>query len=146
MPKAAKNGVAPSIGAFDEPLIADARRKSEENDSCFYANILNDIMHPRYDQGERAIVNKSLRPVVGDDVMIVLKGSDGMGCILRRLAGFDGTSLRLLQYNPRLETDLELDRVAEILPVRGNGDRHGRRHRLNASTIHSTVTSSSTIM
>jgi hypothetical protein len=54
--------------------------------------------------------------VIGDDVLITLKGSDGLGRLLRRLVGFDGHILRLLQYNPRLETDLALDRVAEIYP------------------------------
>lgn len=102
-----------------EPMIASTRRKSHPDDSRFSAEILNDIMHPRYDQGERAIVNKSLRPVIGDDVMIALKGSDGTGGIVRRLVGFDGTTLRLLQYNPRLEIDLALDRVAEIYPCVG---------------------------
>ena len=34
-----------------EPMIASTRRKSLQDDRRLYADVLNDIMHPRYDQG-----------------------------------------------------------------------------------------------
>lgn len=98
----------------DAATIVDVRRRTGLEDYRVLADITDETMSPRYEIGERVVFNKSLRPVIGDEVLIVRK-SDG-GCLVRRLVGFDGTSLRLLQHNPQLEAELPVDEVSELYP------------------------------
>lgn len=51
-------------------LVVDDRRKSEHGDSLCNAMMVDDSFKPRYERNEVILVNKSLRPVVGDDVVI----------------------------------------------------------------------------
>ena len=95
-------------------VIAESRRRTSADDECFYSEVLNDSMSPRFEAGERLIVNMSLRPKVGDDVYMKLKS----GVVAaRRLVAFDGKELRLLQYNPEREDVLSIEAIEEIYPV-----------------------------
>jgi phage repressor protein C with HTH and peptisase S24 domain len=96
--------------------VVEKRRRTGVDDKRFCATINNDVMSPRYDAGETVIFNKSLRPQIGDDVLIVRRTEKGDGGLIRRLVGFDGTNLRLKQYKPSLEIELPINEVAEIYP------------------------------
>jgi phage repressor protein C with HTH and peptisase S24 domain len=94
-------------------MIADVRRRTQHEDHLVFAEITDETMSPRYELGEKAIFNMSMKPTIGDEVFI--RRIDG-GCLVRRLVGFDGRNLRLLQHTPRLETDLPVGVVSALYP------------------------------
>jgi phage repressor protein C with HTH and peptisase S24 domain len=100
-------------------MIAARRRHSAEGDCRFYATVTTDDMSQRFHKGERIIYNTSIRPVIGDDVLIIRAGDSEDGGLIRRLVGFDGRNLKLLQFNPKIEADLAITEVRAVYPCVG---------------------------
>lgn len=104
------------VAEVEPAVIADDRRCSEPDDLRFCVQLNGSLMEPRYFSGEKALVNKSLKPVVGDDVYFIRKGGPLDAGHVRKLAGFDGRHLRLRQHNPALEVAVPLSDIVEIYP------------------------------
>ena len=82
--------------------------------------VVGDSMSPRYEPGELLFVHPEADIAVGCDVVIELHPLEGAAVptkILKRYCGRTATALRLTQFNPPLDCEVDLTMVKKISRV-----------------------------
>lgn len=78
--------------------------------------IVGDSQSPRFEPGELVFVNPARPPAMGDDVVVQLVNGNGeVRCaLIKRLRRRTAHTLTLEQFNPPMQFDVPMDRVAAI--------------------------------
>lgn len=80
---------------------------------AFY--VVRNQMEPRYRQGDIVFVTPHRPARPGEDVVIVVKGSDGdASSFIREFVGEQGSTVLTLQHNPRREEGIERADIIEM--------------------------------
>lgn len=83
-------------------------------------------MRPRFRPGERVGVSPRTPVSIGDDVIVQLRGSDGVDgelvktVLIKELVRRGSTHVELKQYNPEMTFKVEVKRIAAMHLVRAN--------------------------
>lgn len=87
--------------------------------------VVGDSMEPAYRQGDMILVHPSKPPATGDDVLVVLgaEATPDHDAMIKQLVRADDRRVRLRQWNPREEFDVERDRVRGVYLVVGKYNR-----------------------
>lgn len=104
-----------SIEYIDRPSIL-------ENVSDAFAFYLSgDAMEPRYEQGERLLVNTRRPPRVGSDVLIILQSDDEnrRPAMVRKLLAVSRDKVRLRQWNPARDFDFDRELIVAMYKIMG---------------------------
>lgn len=122
-------GGASKCGDTGQPLTSIKERTLTMADSTlanrtslghgYAVRITDDAMHPRYRVGELALVDSSMPPADGDDVLVRCKDGRHM---VRQLEGRDGASVRLLAIGTGVIETIdasEIDMLALVVGVAG---------------------------
>lgn len=102
-----------------------ARPASLASDKDAYAlTIVGDSMFPRFEPGERAAVSPRATIVIGDDVIVQLRGIDDSDerikmVLIKRLVRRTAAYVELRQFNPDKTFRVEARRVAAMHKVTG---------------------------
>jgi len=108
---------------------AFARRppRYEGRADVFALYVQGNSMEPRYFAGELILVEKRRPPQNGDNVVVELHPSPDGTCeaFLKVLVARTPTKLRLRQYNPAKEIEIDLTKVGQVLRVLNTVDLLG---------------------
>lgn len=87
---------------------------------AFY--VIGDSMEPRYEQGERLFVHPKRPARVGSDVLIITKDGDGLehAAMVKRLVSVSRDVVRVRQYNPPQEFDIDRSTIANMFKIMGS--------------------------
>ena len=95
--------------------------KSVPEAFAFY--VVGDSMEPRYEQGERVLVHPKRPARAGSDVLLIFHTDDPSGvdhsAMVKRLVSVSRDVIRVRQYNPPREFDIERKTVANIFKIMG---------------------------
>jgi phage repressor protein C with HTH and peptisase S24 domain len=103
----------------DAGLYVGRPDKLTGRNDVFALYVQGDSMEPRFFEGELIICETRRPPSVGDFVVVEMKETvDGYRvAYLKRMAGRSGGKLRLEQYKPAKEIELDLDDVHQVVRV-----------------------------
>lgn len=102
-----------------DPDFAKRPPSFATNRSIYCVYVWGTSMEPRYDAGDPIYVDPRRPPVVGDDVVVQLRESEGddqriVCALIKRLVRRNATTLELEQYNPHGRFTIRTDRVAAL--------------------------------
>jgi phage repressor protein C with HTH and peptisase S24 domain len=109
----------------EPPKLVDPPPRRFGQDGLARCYMLADHMAPRFDVGELLIVEKKRPARIGDDVLVDIRGATAGYSRVARLVERTRTGLRLKQFNPPYEFDLEADRVVEVYRIMTTEDLLG---------------------
>ena len=87
---------------------------------AFY--VVGDSMSPRYDEGERVLVEAPRPGRPGDDLLIILANGDDeveFAAMVKRLVRQNSQEMVVQQFNPPKEFAIERTRIKQVFPIRG---------------------------
>ncbi len=104
----------------------------QDNGLAYGIYVEGSSMQPRYDPGDLVYVDPRRPPAIGDDVVVQLRngsghdGEDVVVCaVIKRLVRRSSTMIKLEQYNPALQFELPIERVAQVHRVVRMGELMG---------------------
>lgn len=80
--------------------------------NAYAVRVIGDSMEPRYFAGEIVYAVRGIPPRRGDFVVVQVKGDGGIRAMVKRFLSVDDHTLRLRQYNP--DRDFEIDRASVV--------------------------------
>lgn len=87
--------------------------------------VVGDSMDPVFVQGDTLLVHPVKPPQRGDDVLVVLRDGDDAShaAMVKRLVGYDRDKVRLRQFNPPEEFDVEREKIQSMQLIVGSYKR-----------------------
>lgn len=107
-----------SCGEVVHYLKRPAALKGRKDAYAVY--IQGSSMSPRWQDGELAFVDPARPPMIGDDVLVFLRDSDGLdgeqitACLVKRLAARTAANVTLEQYSPPSTFQVPQERISKM--------------------------------
>lgn len=106
-----------SMSLNDRSVVDHAPVRPNMGNEGFFMIVIGDSMEPRYEQGERIAVNRTLPPKKGKDC--VIEFIDGTA-VLRRFLSMNEKTLACEQLNPQKKLTYSMAEVTAVYAVVGN--------------------------